>query len=114
MLQKINNSINTIENSNRLLLGDLNFRKIDWSKGVGNSQLEKRFIDTLNEIFVVQMVDKPTRGNNILDLVCISDPSCIDKLEVQEIFVLSDHKSIKMSSCSNNVTIEKKLLVLKS
>ena len=72
-LQKINNSINTIENSN-CLLGDFNFRKIDWSKGEGNSQLEKSFIDTLNEIFLVQMVDKPTRGNNILDLVCIQTP----------------------------------------
>ena len=30
MLQKRNNSINTIENSNCLLLGDFNFRKIDW------------------------------------------------------------------------------------
>ena len=33
MLQKINNSINTTENVNCLLLGDLNFRKTDWSKG---------------------------------------------------------------------------------
>ena len=43
--------------------------------------------------FLVQMVDKPTRGNKILDLVCISDPSCIDKLEVKESFALGDHRS---------------------
>ena len=44
------------------------------------------------------MVDKPIRGtgNNILNLVCISDPSCIDKLEVEESFALSDHRSIKV------------------
>ena len=42
------------------------------------------------------MVDKPTRGNNILDLVCISDLSCIDKLVVEESFALSDHKSINV------------------
>ena len=29
IMQNINNSINTIENSNCLLLGDFNFRKID-------------------------------------------------------------------------------------
>ena len=96
MLQKINNSINTIENLNCFLLGDYNFRKIDWSKGEGNSQLEKSFIDTVNESCLVQMIDKPTRGNNILDLVCISDPSCKDKLEVEESFALSHHKSIKV------------------
>ena len=42
------------------------------------------------------MVDKPTGGNNILNIVCISDPSCTDKLEVEESFALSDHKSIKI------------------
>ena len=66
-----------------------------------------------------------TRGDNTLDFVCISDSSCIDKLKVEESFALSDHKSVhscaiirvgsqKMSSCSNNITIQKKLLVLKS
>ena len=57
MLQKINNSINTIENLN-CLLGDFNFRKIDWSKGEGNSQVEESFIGTLNGNFLVQMLYK--------------------------------------------------------
>ena len=39
-----------------------------------------------------QMVDKPTRGNNIFRLVSISDPSCTDKLQVEESFALSDHR----------------------
>ena len=91
MLQQINNSIYTIENSNCLLLGDFNFRKIDWSKGEENSQVEKSFVDALNDNFLVLMVDKSTRGNNILDLVCISDPSCTDKPE-------------------NNITIKNNLL----
>ena len=33
MLQSINNSINIIEHSKCLLLGDFNFRKLDWAKG---------------------------------------------------------------------------------
>ena len=33
MLQNIYNSINAKEHSNCLLLGDVYFRKIDWSKG---------------------------------------------------------------------------------
>ena len=96
MLQKINNLINTIENFTCLLLDDFNFRYIDWSKGEGNSQLEKSLIDTLNEIFLIQMVDKPTRGNKILNLVCISDPSCTDKFKVEEIFALSNQINIKV------------------
>ena len=64
------------------------------------------------------MVDKPIRGNNILELVCISDPSCIAKLEVEESFASERSQkykgTTKMSSCSNNITIQKNVLVLKS
>ena len=43
----------------------------------------------LHSLFVatrstVQIVDKSTKDNNMLGLVCISDPSCIDKLQVEE------------------------------
>ena len=69
---------------------------MNWSKGEGNSQLEKIFIYILNGSFLVQVVDKPTRGNSTLDLVFISDTSCIDKLVVEECFALSDYKSIKV------------------
>ena len=96
MLQKINNSNTTIENSNDLLLGDFNFGNIDWSNGEGNSQPEKHFIDTLNDNFVLQMVNKLTRGCNTLYLVYTSDTSCIDKIEVEESFALNDHRNIKI------------------
>ena len=36
-------------------------------------------IDTLNDNVLVQMVDKRNMCNNTIDLVCISDPSCIQK-----------------------------------
>ena len=62
----------------------------------GNSQLEKCFIDTINDNFLVQMIDKPTRDNNIVDCVYISDPSCIDRLEVEDIFALSYYRSINV------------------
>ena len=41
------------------------------------------------------MVDKPTGYNNILDLVCILGPSCIDKLEQEDLHVVVDGKTIK-------------------
>ena len=61
-------------------------------KGTETSHLEKSFIDTLNDNFLVHIVDKPTRGNNIFNLVCISDPSCIDKRKVKESFAMSGHR----------------------
>ena len=96
VLQKINNSVNAIENSNCFLLGDFNFTNIDWSKREGNSQLEKSVIDTLNNNLLIQMVDKPTRGNNILRCLHLRPQLYIYKLEVEERFALSDHRSIKV------------------
>ena len=50
-------------------------------------------------IFIVQMVDKPTRGNNnnsILKLVCIFYSSCMDKLDMAESFGETDHNTISV------------------
>ena len=78
-------------NSDCLLLGELNFRQIDWLRGEGTSKLEESFTDTLKDNFLVQMIA-------MQDLVCISDPSCIAKLDVDESLTLT-MPIIKPSRC---------------
>ena len=94
MLSKICSSINKINNVNCVLLGDFNFRKINWSTLTGTSQLENQFIDTIADNLLNQVVPTPTRENNILDLVLINDPTQISDLQVHEPFGSSDHNMI--------------------
>jgi hypothetical protein len=42
---------------------------------------------------LTQIVDEPTRGNNILDLAFVSDPSFVEDCRIDEPFGMSDHKS---------------------
>ena len=94
ILEKINKSIDSIDTQNCLLLGDFNFRKIDWNSQTGTSTLENSFIDTINDNCLTQIVTDPTRGNNILDLVFVGDPALVEKVSVQPPFSTSDHSSV--------------------
>ena len=94
MLNKICNSINKINNDNCVLLGDFNFRRINWSSVTGSSILETQFLDTISDNLLDQMVLSPTREMNILDLVLVNDPSQVADLQTLEHFGQSDHNMI--------------------
>ena len=54
ILQKINSSINSIDSANTVLLGDFNFRNIDWEATEGTNDREKEFIDTIVDNLLVK------------------------------------------------------------
>ena len=79
-----------------MLTDDFNLPQINWSNNtVGGNGQGKVLIDLLNDSFLTQLVQTPTRTaiktgkGNILDLVLSSHPDCVDKPVVGE--VLSDH-----------------------
>ncbi len=55
-------------NKNVCILGDYNFRRIDWEGVVGDLQESEDFLGGLQDNFLKQVVREPTRGENILDL----------------------------------------------
>ena len=48
----------------------------------------------IQDCFLVQHVDKPTRGNNILDLVLTSEEGMVSDLAVEEPLNTSDHSTV--------------------
>ena len=73
MIEKINKSISSINNENCLLIGDFNFRNINWKDGIGTRQVETDFMDTIKDNLLEQIVTEPTRGKNVLDLAFVGD-----------------------------------------
>ena len=56
-----------------LICGDLNLPRVPWDcpdSSIGAN--EQRFVDILNDHFLIQHNSFPTRGNNVLDLVISS------------------------------------------
>jgi hypothetical protein len=79
------------------LVGDLNFPGIDWEGKVlkpncNYPTLHQDFLDTLVDNGMDQLVNEPTRGENILDLFATNNPTLINKVQV--IPGISDHQAV--------------------
>ena len=77
------------------LVGDFNYPNINW-EGTNEGQKECKFIDSINDAFLVQMVTKPTRHregqqSNLLDLVLVNDDQMISDITHYAKLGKSDH-----------------------
>ena len=61
-------SINTNNYQSIFIFGDFSFPNINWIDGNGFSNLstndENKFVDILNDLFLFQLIDSPTRAHN--------------------------------------------------
>ena len=97
IFQEINKSIYSIDTTNVLLFGDFNFRRIQWDTLITTNEVEKAFVDTLNDNLLTQVVDEPTRGNNTIDLIISGSPTDIEKWVLCPPFSTSDHLSLELT-----------------
>ena len=75
-------------------MGDFNFPELKWKipESLDDSH---PFLKCINDSFLIQHVDEPTRENNILDLVLTSEENIIENLSAGERFGSSDHQIIR-------------------
>ena len=100
--------IYTSKYSHRCIVGDFNYRGINWSSWTtteGSESTEASFIDTVKDCFYHQHIDKPTRkrGNDTpsqLDLIFTDEEMQV--ADVQHLAPLgkSDHSVILFNFCS--------------
>ena len=79
-------------------IGDFNLPQIDWYNSkissASKKSVESNFLVFCEENNLYQFVLKPTRGNNILDLVLCNNENLIKNCDVSEPFSQSDHLSV--------------------
>ena len=74
------------------VLGDLNLSAFDWDQFTYPPiHLYSSFANFICSHGLSQIVDQPTRGNNILDVVLCSDVLCCDDVDVLPPISTSDH-----------------------
>lgn len=80
----------------KIILGDFNMPNIPWNNFSDNNPLlpEKIFFDFMKTNKFFQLVKKPTRENNILDLILTDDMSLISCLDIVPSNLTSDHNQI--------------------
>ena len=104
-LEIICESLNRCGNSACILVGDCNFRDIDWVNNSSPDELDTLFINTLSENALTQLITEPTRGKNILALVVTTNSDLVENLLVTEHFSSSDNNSIHFEICLHNSRI---------
>uniref|UniRef100_A0A803JAV9 Reverse transcriptase domain-containing protein n=1 Tax=Xenopus tropicalis TaxID=8364 RepID=A0A803JAV9_XENTR len=77
-----------------VVMGDFNYPDIDWSNGVAKSERASRFVNMLNDNFLFQAVQEPTRNDSILDLVISNNAELISNICVGEHLGNSDHNMV--------------------
>ena len=88
--------------STTLLTGDFNFPRIKWVNGEATNRTDtddptsrNMFIRFMDSLFLSQLVEKPTRQENILDLILTNNHELITEIDVfSDINYLSDHRLI--------------------
>ncbi len=98
-----------IQGKNAIIIGDFNCANVDWRLLIGDQE-DRRLINMVEDSFLKQVVTQPTRENNILDLVLVSDPDLVRHCEVGEKLGGSDHNIIRFNVCvqyklDNNPTL---------
>ncbi len=84
-----------------VIMGDFNYPSIDWDMlNTGRTDsVEGMFLNCLDDNFLFQVVNKPTRWRgsdkpSLLDLVITKDEAAIDNIEFQSPIGKSDHRVI--------------------
>ena len=78
--------------------GDFNLPKIDWTNMISSQDAKSaEFLDLCLSNGLNQLVDKPTRLDNILDLILCNDRALVSEVSVGVPFGTSDHDSLAFS-----------------
>ena len=88
-LEDLQSALQEIPLKNDLILvGDFNLSAFDWENTCAliNSANYTLLLDIVHDNFLTQLVNSPTREENILDLVLVSAPDIVDSLIVAEPF----------------------------
>ena len=97
-----------IRNKFCIVAGDFNC-SVNWKTQTADAE-SMRLLDFANEEYLTQWVDKPTRGNNTLDLVFSSEDNMISKLSVGEKLGKSDHNMIRFKILTSFTKLEKSFM----
>ena len=105
-LVQLNESLNRLTDRNSkqkhiILTGDFNCPDIQWESGCirgGSTQtaIQKQLIDIATDHSLTQVVDLPTRRQNILDLCFTTNPSLVKNVSVTP--GISDHDTVVIDS----------------
>ena len=88
--------LNGSSKTNTIICGDFNFPAINWETLTAD-KAGQQFLDCIQDCYLHQYNEEPTRNNNILDLVIANEAVMIEEITTECPLGSSDHNVIKIS-----------------
>ena len=74
-----------------IVVGDFNLPSVNWATRNAALSGDRLILDACNDLDLFQLVEFPTRGTNILDLILVRDQTLVSECEQHANFGSSDH-----------------------
>jgi len=78
-----------------VLMGDFNHPDISWENHTARQAQSRRFLQSINDKFLMQVVEEPTRKGTLLDLVLTNKKGLVEDVKVRGRLGCSDHETVK-------------------
>jgi len=78
-----------------VLMGDFNHPDIIWEDHIARHMQSWRFLQSIDDNFLMQVVKEPTRGGALLDLVLTNKEGLVEDVKVGGRLGCSDHEVVE-------------------
>jgi len=78
-----------------VLMGDFHHPDISWEDHTARQAQPRRFLQSINDNFLMQVVEEPTRRGMLLDLVLTNKEGLVEDLKVGGSLSCSDHEMVE-------------------
>jgi len=78
-----------------VLVGDLNYPDISWEDHTARQVQSRRFLQSIDDNFLMQVVEEPTKKGAVLDLVLTNKEGLVEDVKVGGRLGCSDHEMVE-------------------
>ena len=78
-----------------VFMWDFNHPYICWRKNTARHKQSRRFLECINDNFVLQVIEEPTKRDALLDLMLTNKEMIIGDVKIKGSFACSDHEMVE-------------------
>ena len=82
-----------------VLMGDFNLPHVNWEYHTAGTNRSRRFLNHLDDNFLVQVLKELTRKGAFLDMLLINREGLVGKIEIGGCLGHTDHETVKFKIC---------------
>ncbi|PKU34027.1 glycerol kinase [Limosa lapponica baueri] len=95
ILACIRNSMDSTQQPTMALMGDFNHRNICWRDNTAGRKQYRRFLECVDDNFLLQVIEEPTRRGAMLDLVLTNKEGMMGNVKLKGSLGCSDHEMVE-------------------